>query len=269
MDRLSAQAEAAADLTFGFSDGVSRCHRVRVARWVREQWHAGAEMLHERPLPRDRRRRISVLRPRRPTVVLGSAGPNPFAGLVQTADFAVHTGVGEVQDLSNPEAAAWDLVRRRSGGGAVWLDPALSTWIDVFVPSGDPLWHRDVGEAFGWLGNRLVAAFKCAGVPATAFGGAYQPGPSGGLVCFASRGRGEVLVDERKLVGISQRRTREGARFQCAWNREFQLGPLASVLDRHTAVQVRGRAVGWAEFGIDLTESQLTSLVLEHIAADD
>ena len=36
------------------------------------------------------------------------------------------------------------------------------------------------------------------------------------LVCFAGVGPGEVLAGGRKLVGISQRRTRAGARFQCA-----------------------------------------------------
>ena len=35
------------------------------------------------------------------------------------------------------------------------------------------------------------------------------------LVCFAGLGPGEVLVAGRKLVGISQRRTRHGSRFQC------------------------------------------------------
>ncbi len=40
--------------------------------------------------------------------------------------------------------------------------------------------------------------------------------PWSSLVCFAGLGPGEVTVDGRKLVGISQRRTRAGARFQCA-----------------------------------------------------
>ena len=43
-------------------------------------------------------------------------------------------------------------------------------------------------------------------------------------MCFAGLGPGEVLVDGRKVVGISQRRDRFGARFQCtallAWPTE-------------------------------------------------
>ena len=35
-------------------------------------------------------------------------------------------------------------------------------------------------------------------------------------------GSGEVLVDDAKLVGLSQRRTRDGARFQCVLHRRWQ-----------------------------------------------
>jgi hypothetical protein len=47
------------------------------------------------------------------------------------------------------------------------------------------------------------------------------PTPWSELVCFAGTAPGEVLLDGVKLVGLSQRRTRRGARFQCAINRRF------------------------------------------------
>ena len=54
------------------------------------------------------------------------------------------------------------------------------------------------------------------------------------LVCFAGIGAGEIVVDGRKLVGISQRRTRAGARFQCAvhsrWSPEALIALLAGDL---------------------------------------
>ena len=152
-------------------------------------------------MPPDARRRISWLRPTAPAVILGSASPDPFRG----------RQVG--------------LVRRRSGGGLVWLDPGISSWIDVFVPAGDPLWCADVSQAFHWLGRTLAAAFSAVGIPAEMHGGPYEAGPSDGLVCFASLGPGEVVVEGQKLVGISQRRTREGARFQCIAYERFELGP--------------------------------------------
>ena len=50
------------------------------------------------------------------------------------------------------------------------------------------------------------------------------------LVCFAGLGPGEVTVDGRKVVGISQRRTRAGARFQCAALRRWDPGALAALV---------------------------------------
>jgi hypothetical protein len=50
------------------------------------------------------------------------------------------------------------------------------------------------------------------------------------LVCFAGVGPGEVLVGERKVVGMSQRRTRDGARFQCVVHRSWDAEPLLDLL---------------------------------------
>ena len=51
------------------------------------------------------------------------------------------------------------------------------------------------------------------------------------MVCFAGLGTGEVTVAGRKCVGMSQRRTRAGARFQCAvplaWSAASVVGRLA------------------------------------------
>ncbi len=149
----------------------------------------------------------------------------------------------------------------------MWLDPDLCTWIDVFVPTGDPLWRADIGEAFDWLGSCLSAAFASLGVRASTCRGPYDGGPGDGLVCFASRGPGEVTVAGRKLVGISQRRTRVGSRFQCLTYERFSLGPLVSLLDDRTADQVRNRATGWGELCGGLSSSDLTELVTEFITA--
>jgi hypothetical protein len=43
--------------------------------------------------------------------------------------------------------------------------------------------------------------------------------PWSSLVCFDGFGPGEVLLDGRKLVGMSQRRTRTASRLQCCWYR--------------------------------------------------
>ena len=48
-------------------------------------------------------------------------------------------------------------------------------------------------------------------------------------ICFAGVGPGEVLLDGRKVVGISQRRTRVGARFQCVVLRTWDPSELARI----------------------------------------
>lgn len=149
----------------------------------------------------------------------------------------------------------------------MWLDPARSTWVDVFVPAGDALWRSDVGRAFHWLGRTLAAAFSDLGAAAQMHHGAYEAGPSGGVVCFGSLGPGEVVADGRKLVGVSQRRTRDGCRFQCVAYEQFELGPLAAVVDSATAARVCDRAVGWADLGIKHTPSDIAEHLVRFIAA--
>ncbi len=108
-------------------------------------------------------------------------------------------------------------VRRRSGGGAVWLDPVEHVWVDVIVPTGHPLWTSDVTLSFDWLGVAWLRAVRALGVtePLDVHRGRLVSSPWSALLCFAGRGPGEVFVRNRKLVGIAQRRSRGGVLFQC------------------------------------------------------
>lgn len=110
-------------------------------------------------------------------------------------------------------------VRRRSGGGAVLVEPGGLVWVDVFVPAGDPLWEADVGRAFAWLGEVWAAA---VGAGARPHDGPLVTTPWSKLVCFAGVGPGEVSVEGAKVVGMAQRRARAGALFQCAALREWR-----------------------------------------------
>src|SRR5690606_25915326 len=81
-------------------------------------------------------------------------------------------------------------------------------------------------------------------VPATVHHGALQRRPWSDLVCFAGLGPGEVTVPGgAKVVGISQRRTRAAARFQCAALLDWDPGSLLDLLAL-TSVE---RAAGTAE----------------------
>lgn len=201
------------------------------------EWRAGtASELHAREVdPGAGGRRVEVLEPTAPALVLGSTQPESAADPVAVAA----TGV--------------DLVRRRSGGGAVLLLPGRSAWIDVTISRDDELWSDDVARAFHWLGHAWVRATRLLGVPAEVHTGPPRENAWSRRVCFAGVGAGEVLVEGRKLVGISQRRTRAGARFQCVVHRTWDPVPLLGLLALDDLDRADGLgALSGSATGIDL-----------------
>jgi lipoate-protein ligase A len=163
--------------------------------------------------------------------------PDPAARLMWVAEpVAPALVLGSTQDESMVrDGAAIDVVRRRSGGGAVLVVPGDLLWVDVIVPAGDALWDDDVGRASHWLGDAWARALGTLGVAAHAHHGPLVRSAGADAVCFAGLGPGEVTIDGRKVVGISQRRTRHWARFQCAalarWDPAALLALLAVELD--------------------------------------
>lgn len=147
-------------------------------------------------------------RPGRAVWVCEATGPALVLGSAQRDDLVDHEACAR---------AGIEVVRRRSGGGAVLVVPGELLWLDVLLPSSDPLWTADVGEAFHWLGDVWQRALAELDVTTTVHRGGLVRSAWSDLVCFAGVGPGEVL-DERgaKAVGMSQRRTRDAARFQCA-----------------------------------------------------
>lgn len=207
-----------------------------VGRWVVESWRGNAGLVHGRALPVDGLRRISVVEMTAPAIVLGSAQKAQV-----DLDAAAERGVA--------------VVRRRSGGGAVWVDVATG-WIEVFVPRGDVLWADDIGVSFGWLGETFAEVLVEVGIEQTRIEISKPPfeaGRLGSLVCFAGRGPGEILVDGRKLIGMSQRRVRAGARFQCCWYRHWDPrvfdGLLADPVLKISGLAMAG--IGLAELGLE------------------
>ncbi|MFN8024333.1 MAG: hypothetical protein U0Q03_22580 [Acidimicrobiales bacterium] len=160
----------------------------------------------------------------RPALVLGSAQRD------------------EVVDAAAAAAAGIDVVRRRSGGGVVLLVPGESVWLDVVVPRGDPRWDDDVARAMWWLGDVWCEALGGLGVAGASVhrGGLVHTAWSR-LVCFDGIGSGEVVVGDRKVVGISQRRTRDWLRLQSSVHLEWRPDLLVSLLSppAPTAAELR------------------------------
>jgi lipoate-protein ligase A len=183
-----------------------------VTPWAVEVHDGSAAELHARAVDEPASRVVWWLTPTRPALVLGSS---------QRPD---------IVDERALERGGLELVRRHSGGGAVLLVPGEVSWVDVVLPAGDPLWDDDIGRAAHWLGAAWERAAATFGVRAEVHRGPMVRTPWSGLVCFAGLGPGEVRVGERKLVGISQRRTRGWARFQCAVYRRWDPAALLELL---------------------------------------
>jgi lipoate-protein ligase A len=116
-----------------------------------------------------------------------------------------------------PEAATSQrVVRRRSGGGGVLVVPGDLLWVDIIVPRTDPWWEDDVGRAAHPIGQAWATALDLLGLEGVVHRGAMVATAWSRSLCFAGLGPGEVSVDGHKVVGIAQRRTRQGACFQCA-----------------------------------------------------
>lgn len=214
--------------------------------WTVRRLRATAGALHAEPLPDAPGRAAWVLDATAPALVLGS------------------TQRPDLVDAAAAAARRVEVVRRRSGGGAVFVDPATTAWVDLVLPAGDPLWDDDVGRAARWVGEAWRGALADLGVaPVEVHAGALACGPLGRLVCFGTVGAGEVtLPDRRKVVGISQRRTRSAARFQCAAYTRWDPGPLASLLrlDPDGARAIEDAAVGVGRSPADVIDALLRNL---------
>lgn len=200
-------------------------HRFELSRW-----RGSAGEFHARTLTAPVAPAVWVFDVAAPAVVLGSS--QPWAAV----------------DAGACAAAGVEVVKRRSGGGAVLLEPGAVVWFDVIVPPsvlhgagvGD-----DVGASMVWLGRAVAAALGDLGVTGIrVHDGPMVRTPWSATVCFDGVGPGEVLAAGGKLVGISQRRSRAGARFQCAVHTAWSPKALIALLapPRPTVAELAGVA---------------------------
>lgn len=218
---------------------------------------ASAAEFHHREVPSGDDVLLWWFDPVAPAVVLGS------------------TQSEELLDRDLCRARGVDVVKRHSGGGLVLVSPRHTLWADVIVPSGHPAWRADVGRASEWMGEVWRDALTRSsdgidGSTLTLHRGAYESSTWSKLVCFAGRGPGELFDDRgRKVVGISQRRTRSWARFQCALSLRWEPSMFVDLLvdgPRQTEVADAGYTVD-ASFDAERVRESFTASLEDALRA--
>jgi lipoate-protein ligase A len=109
-------------------------------------------------------------------------------------------------DRAAIERLGLDVVRRPTGGRAVWHDREVT--YAVAAPVAE---FGSLRESYRAIHARLAAALRRLGVPAVLAPDSGKQTPLNGGACFAQAIGGEVTVGGRKLVGSAQ--VRQGAAF--------------------------------------------------------
>ncbi len=211
----------------------------------------GASELLGDSVPSDTRE-LRVCQVTRPSLVMGSTQPQSH--------------------LDSNAASQIEVVRRRSGGGAVLLMPGEAVWVEISVPHGDPLWEPDIGRAFWWLGELWAAVLASLGEgPLSLHRGKPVGGRWSSYCCFAGLGSGEITAKGHKVLGISQRRTRQGSLFQCALALRSRPSELIGLLalsesERPEALAALEQVAGSGQV-IDRTAAEVQGALLEFFPA--
>lgn len=183
--------------------------------------------------------------------------PVPTLRWYRTTTPAIVRGRGQRATAVHGDDVA--VVDRFSGGGAVWLSPDVLS-LDVLLPRGHPWVTDQVTAVFDHVGAVWLEALRSLGVSdLTVHRGASTASRRGSdrerllaAVCYATRGRGEVLWRGRKLVGLAQRRRRHATMVQCGLLRRWRPARLLTALgaDPHDE-QIATAAVGLDEICAD------------------
>lgn len=173
-------------------------------------------------------------------------GATPVLYWSQAEPAGVVLGFSQKPSLLNAHALAerrLSVYHRRAGGTAVLVGPHVLA-LDVVLPATHRLVLPDVVEAYRWFGETWVRALDLLGIqtrivlPAEAHAQralakqeAYHARESVlHRACYASNSPYEVVVGERKLVGLDMIRRRQGSLLQAGLLLHWESETLACLL---------------------------------------
>lgn len=185
------------------------------------------------------------------------------------APAAITVGRAHRGDVDTAAAAAegLEVVARPSGGGPVLWDDDLIA-IDVILPAGHPLLPADVVAAYRWVGEAVAHALGHLGIvgaravpPEEAR--AWPRGAASGL-CFGGLSPWEVVVGDRKVLGLSQVRRQAGGIVQIGVPMALDADRLARAVGAPPAVadDLAARTAGIAALAPGVTRDQATDALI-------
>lgn len=102
-------------------------------------------------------------------------------------------------DRAAIEQRGWDVVRRPTGGRAVWHEDEVTYAVAAPIAA-----FGSLQQSYCAIHERLAAALRTLGVPAQLAPRNGRPPDAGAGACFAAPVGGEVTVHGRKVVGSAQ-----------------------------------------------------------------
>ena len=211
--------------------------------------------------------------------LLSEAAPgiSPVLYWSQAEPAGLVLGFSQKEETLNPQALAEEtlpIYHRRAGGTAVLVGPHL-LGLDVVLPAEHPLVLTDLIESYRWFGKTWMRALCLLGVETRlvtpdeaheqrARAKREEMREREGILrraCYASNSSYEVVVEQRKVVGLDMIRRRNGSLLQAGILLSWESEMLARLLGQTPAEQallrreLPGRAIGLDE----LTKHSVTA----------
>jgi lipoate---protein ligase len=197
-----------------------------------------------------------------------SPGASPLLYWSQAEPEALVLGFSQKHAVINPAALATykiPIYHRRAGGTAVLVGPHLLS-LDVVLPPDHPFVLPDIVQSYRWFGETWAAALATLGIQTR-----VVPQPEAyeqrvllkreethareallRRACYGSLSPYEVVVGQRKIVGLDMIRRRAGSLLQAGVLLHWETEMLAQLLG-HTAEEQEILRTGLLEraIGID------------------
>ncbi len=198
-----------------------------------------------------------------------AGGDCPALVVHRVAPAAITCGRAQMKDVDHDVVArsGLQLVPRGSGGGLVLWDDDLIA-IDVILPDGDLQLPTDVVASYRWVGQAVASTLTALGIAGARVvppdeARAWPTGAASGL-CFGGLSPWEVVVGDRKVLGLSQVRKQAGAIIQVGVPMRVDAERLAAAVGAPAgaATDLAARTTGIADMAPGVTRDEASDALL-------